>query len=165
LVIEPLRRLLREEFPFQPVAEIRTMVEWVERSVTRPRFDMTLLGVFALIALTVAAVGVYGLIAYGVRRRRREIGVRMALGATSGEVSRMVIRQGFRVVAPGLMLGMAGALALTRLLSTELYGVEPNDPLTLTLAGALLLGTGLVACWGPARRATKVNPVETLHNE
>ena len=165
LVIEPLRRLLREEFPFQPVAEIRTMVEWVERSVTRPRFDMMLLGVFALIALTVAAMGVYGLIAYGVRQRRREIGIRMVMGATSRDVSRRVIGQGFRVVAPGLMLGIAGALALTRLLSAELYGVEPNDPLTLTVASALLLGTGLVACWGPARRATKVNPVETLHDE
>ena len=164
-LITPLRMLLREAFPQQPVAEIRTMNEWLDQSFVRPRFDAALLTVFATVALVIASLGVYALISYGVRRRWREIGVRMALGATPGDVSSMVIKQAVWLIAAGVTLGMAGASALTRFLAAQLYGVKPHDPLILATACGVLIVTGLVASWGPAHRAARIDPGNTLHQE
>lgn len=164
-LVTPLRSLLRETFPDQPLAEIRTMEEWMSQSLVRPRFDATLLAVFAATALVIACMGVYALISYGVRRRWREIGVRMALGATQGDVLHFVVRQAFWLVLSGLILGVAGAFALTRFLSSQLYGVQPIDAVTLVVACGVLFVTGLAASWGPARWAARVDPGMTLRQE
>jgi len=164
-LVEPLRRLLREEFPNQPVAEIRTMVEWVEQSVAGSRFNTTLFAVFAFLALTVATIGIYGVISYNVRRRWKEIGVRIALGATPRDISALVMRQAIRLVAPGLIAGIAGTLLLSRFLAAQLYEIKANDPAALAGAAALLCATGLLAAWAPARRARRANPAETLRQE
>ena len=164
-VVDSLTSLLRRSFPEQPLGEVRTMEEWLDRSLTRPRFDAVLLTVFAAIALIIASMGVYALISYGVRRRWREIGVRIALGASPGDISRLVVRRAGLLVISGLFIGIAGSFALTRLLSSQLYGVEPNEPSILAAGGALLLGTGLLASWGPARWASQVDPGITLRQE
>lgn len=164
-LIKPLRMLLREAFPQQPVAEIRTMNEWLNRSFVRPRFDAALLTVFAIVALAIASMGLYALISYGVRRRWREIGVRMALGATQRDVLSMVLKKAFWLIAGGLILGVAGASALTRLLSAQLYGVEPDNPLILISACGVLIATGLFASWRPANWAAKLDPGNTLRQD
>lgn len=138
------------------------MAKSVADSISSKRFTMTLLGVFALLALLLASIGIYGVLSYMVGQRSKEIGVRMALGAQRLDVLRMVLKDGARMTLTGIVLGVIGALALTRLMRTMLYGVRPTDPLTFVSVAALLGAIAMLACYVPARRATKVDPVEAL---
>jgi ABC-type antimicrobial peptide transport system permease subunit len=134
-------------------------------SIAWPRFLTTLLGVFAAVALALAAVGVYGVMSYSVAQRTREMGIRIALGAKPGDVRRMVIAQGFSLALGGIGLGLAAALVLSRTLRALLYDVAPRDPLTLGVVSAALALVALVACWIPARRATGADPLRALRQD
>jgi putative ABC transport system permease protein len=149
----------------QPVTNIETMEGLLAKSVAPRRFNLLLLGVFALVGLALAGVGLYGVMSYTVTQRTREIGVRMAMGAQPGDVLRLVIGEGMKLVLIGALLGLGGALALTRLLTTLLFGVSATDPLTFIVIAALLIIVALLACWLPARRATKVDPMIALRHE
>ena len=127
---------------------------------TTPRFQAMLIGAFALVAMLLAAAGLYGSLAHAVGRRQRELGIRMALGARGGDVLRMVLSQGMRLAMAGLALGMIATLVFTRVLAGFLYEVEPNDPATLLLVGAVLVLVSAAACLAPARRATAIDPVK-----
>ena len=148
-----------------PVFEIRTMEQRVLESLTPRRFAMYLLGIFAAVALALSAVGIYGVMAQSVTQRTHEIGIRMALGAEPRDVLRLVVGQGMALAAIGLVTGVAVALGLTRWMSRLLFGVRPTDPLTFLAVAAVLAAVALAACYLPARRATRVNPVEALRHE
>jgi putative ABC transport system permease protein len=148
-----------------PIPEIRGMNQLLSTSVARPRFNMLLLGIFAAIALVLSAVGVYGVMSYSVVQRTHEIGIRMALGAAKADVLKLVVGQGMRLSIIGIGLGAVAALALTRVLTTMLFGVEPTDPATFVLISVLLTIVTLAACIVPARRATKVDPIVALRYE
>lgn len=148
-----------------PIAQVQPLRDVWTRSMNQEQFVLTLLGVFGMAALLLAAVGVYGVTAQAARRRTREIGIRMALGARAPDVVGLMLRQGLAVIALGLVVGLGTALVATRALSTLLYGVEPTDPATLVSVVALLGGVALVACYVPARRATAVDPVTSLRAE
>ena len=149
----------------QPVFDVRTMDERVADAASGVRFNATLLGFFGFVALMLAAVGVYGVIAYSVAERTHEIGIRIALGASRRDVAGMVMTQGTLMTAAGLALGLAGAVFTTRYLSTLLYGIAPRDPATLGGAAAMLGVVALTACYLPARRATRVDPMVALRHE
>ncbi len=138
------------------------MEKTVADSISNKRFTMTLLGVFASLALLLASIGIYGVLSYMVGQRSKEIGVRMALGAQKFDVLRMVMKDGARMTLAGILVGLAGALALTRLMRSMLYGVRPTDPLTFVSVAVLLGGIAMLACYVPARRAMKVDPMEAL---
>ena len=161
----PVRQVIREMDANLPVAEVRTLESVLRDSIGRQRFTMLLLAVFAGSALLLAAIGVYGVMAFWVTERTREIGVRMALGATRGEVAGLVVRQALKPAAIGIVVGGLTGLALTRLVSGLLYGVPPHDPLTFGVAPVLLLSIALLAAWLPARRAARQDPVKALHYE
>ena len=165
----PVRAALKGVDPNLLIWETRTMDELVGRWTAPQRFNVTLLGLFAALALLLSAVGIYGVMSYAVTQRTHEIGIRMALGARGRDVLRMVVRQGMTLTLTGLGLGLVGALAgaflLKRVLSGLLYGVSPLDPLVIGLVSALLAAVALVACLVPARRATKVDPMEALRYE
>ena len=165
LAAEPLRRVLRETAPDLPVTALRTMEQVVSEGNTMRRFFATLMITFSAVALVLAMVGLYGLIAYSVTQRRMEIGVRMSLGADRARVLRMILRDGMRLVTFGLALGVAGSLALSGVLAALLYGVAPRDPLVLGAVALVLFATGALASAVPALRASRVAPVEALrHN-
>jgi putative ABC transport system permease protein len=149
----------------QPIAAVRTVSELFAQQEANRRFTTLLLGLFAGVALVLAVVGIYGVIAYATAQRTQEIGIRMALGADRGAVVRMVLAGGLRIAGAGLVLGVLGALALTQVLSSLLFGVSARDPLTFVLVPAALLMVSLAACWIPARRAMRVNPVIALRGE
>ncbi len=148
-----------------PLYNIATMDQLVSNSVAQPRLNLSLLVAFATLALALAAVGVYGVMAYAVTQRTQEFGIRMALGASPADVLKQVFLEGGRLAALGLGLGLIAALALTRLMASMLYGVKPSDPLSLAVAAALLAVVALAACYIPARRATRVDPLVALRYE
>jgi predicted permease len=160
-----IQRELREASGGLPVAHIRSMQQVVGESTARNDFYMTLLTIFAGVALLLAAIGVYGLMAYSVQQRTQEIGVRMALGASSQQVRRMVVVQGMQLALVGVVIGVGSALGLTRLMGSLLYGVKPRDPFTIALVAALLSGVTLLATYLPARRASRVDPMVALRYE
>jgi putative ABC transport system permease protein len=149
----------------QAVFNIRTMEQALAQSVAAQRFSMILLAVFALLALILAAVGIYGVISYSVAQRTREVGIRMALGAKTIDVLRLVMRDGLKLVFVGIVVGLGGALLLTRLMTTLLFGVTATDALTYVTVALGLIIVALFACCIPARRATKVDPLVALRFE
>jgi putative ABC transport system permease protein len=146
-------------------ANIRSMDDVLAQSVAVPRFNMLLLSAFALIALALSAIGIYGVIGYSVAQRTHEIGVRMALGAERVDVLKLVLKEGVVVAAAGVALGLAGAAALSRVMTTLLFGITARDPLTFALGGGTLLVVALFASYVPAIRATRVEPVIALRAE
>jgi putative ABC transport system permease protein len=151
--------------PDQPVTHMQTMDQVFSNSVAQPRLQLVLLLVFGGLAGLLAAVGIYGVVAYSVARRTREIGIRVALGAQRADVARMVLREGAVLAAAGIGIGLAGALALTRVLRTLLFETTPNDPATLICVAAAVLLLVLLATLIPAHRATRVNPITALRYE
>ena len=149
----------------QPITDVKTMSAYVSNSVAPRRSNAILLGAFAAVALVLASVGVYGVIAYSVTQRVREIGIRIALGAESGDVIKLIVGRGLALVSVGIVLGLAGALALTRVMSSLLYGVRATDPITFALVTFLLIGVSVLASYIPARRAARVDPMVALRNE
>jgi ABC-type antimicrobial peptide transport system permease subunit len=147
------------------ITQVWTMDDVLATAVTQPRFNMILFGGFALLALGLGAVGIYGVISYAVAQRTREIGVRMALGAQSHDVLKLVVAEGMALAASGVGIGLLASFALTRLVKTLLFGVSATDPLTFGSIALLLTGVALVACWIPAWRATKVDPMIALRCE
>jgi putative ABC transport system permease protein len=164
-LIPAIREALHRMDKDQPIAKIRTMDQLVANSVARSRFMMFLLSAFAGLALVLACIGIYGVMAYSVAQRTREIGIRMALGAQKNDVLGMVIRQGVRLALLGVVIGIAGAIVLTRFLSSLLYGVKTTDPLTFVAVSLLLTAVALPACYIPARRAMRVDPTVALKYE
>ena len=163
--VPELRRAVLDLDPALPLDDVMTMDARLSGSVARPRFYALLLGLFATLALVLAAVGVYGILAYTVSQRRREIGIRMAVGARQASILALVLRQGATLTALGLVFGVLAALATTRLLRGLLFGVTPNDMTTFVVAPLVLGAIGLLACYLPARRAARVDPVLALRGE
>jgi putative ABC transport system permease protein len=149
----------------QPVYNMESLQQALSDSIAPRRFNLFLLGTFAAAALLMAIVGIYGVIAYSVTQRTREIGIRMALGAQRGEVVQMVVRQGMGIALSGIVVGLAAALGLTRLMASLLYDVKPNDPSTFALVAITLAATAGLASWGPALRAALVDPLIALRHE
>lgn len=160
-----VRSIVGELDPAIPVADVRTMAEVTRGATAEQSFQGLVLGVFAGMGLVLVLVGVYGVTSYLVARRTRELGIRLALGATPGGVRGLVLREGLAMTAVGLVLGVGAALALSRLLESLLYGVDARDPLTFVLVPALLAATAVLSAGIPARRAARVDPVETLRHE
>jgi putative ABC transport system permease protein len=161
----PARALVRELDPLLAIVSIRSMVELMDLAVAQPRFTVLLLGVFGGVALALAAIGIYGVLSYAVKRRTREIGIRIALGGEPRHVVRLVVGQGMRLALLGLAVGVLGAFLATRLMTRLLYGVSATDPLTFVAITVLLALVALVASWLPARRAVRTDPRAALAAE
>jgi ABC-type antimicrobial peptide transport system permease subunit len=157
-----IRNEIRQMDASLPVANVRTMNEVVAVALATPRLTGFVLGVFAAIALALAAVGIYGVVAYIVSQRTQEIGIRLALGAGRSQMLGMVLRQALALAAIGIVAGLIGAFALTRLIQSLLYGVRPHDPITFVAVAAALVLVAFAASFLPARRATKVSPMIAL---
>jgi putative ABC transport system permease protein len=164
-LLPAIRAKMHELDPELALANTATMDDWIAQSAAEPRFNSILLGTFAFVALLMAAIGIYGVLAYSVSQRTREIGVRMALGAQRGDVLRLIVIEGMRVAFIGLGIGLAGGLALGRFLSSLLFGVTARDPMTFGAVAAALSAVALAACIVPARRASRVEPMEALRYE
>jgi putative ABC transport system permease protein len=164
-MIAAVREAIRSVDPQQGVMDTATMEQRITESVAQPRLETTLLGGFGLLALVLACVGIYGVLAYAVSQRLREIGIRLALGATSGRILREILRSGLSLAALGLFIGLAAALALTRYLEVLLYSVRPTDPSVFALSIATLFFVATSACYLPARRASRVDPIDVLREE
>jgi len=160
-----LRNEVRQIDAEQPVYNVRTMDEFIANATAQQRLQASLSSIFSVLALVLVAVGIYGVVAYWVRQRRREIGVRIALGAGVTDILKMVIVQGMRNVLLGLTLGLIGSFALTRWMGSSVFGLSVNDPFTFVLVALLVFGVAFVACYLPAWRATKVSPSTALRNE
>jgi len=160
--------VMREARALEPnvaIYDVKTMEQWLSGSLARRRFAMLALGLFAGVAMLLAAVGIYGVMSYATAQRTREIGVRVALGAQRRDVLSLVIRKGVNLALIGTAIGLVGCLAVTRLVSSLLYGVTPTDPWTIASASLLLVVVTILASWLPARRAAKVDPMEALRYE
>ena len=164
-VVPGIKAQVRAVDPDQPVSQIRTMEQVLGESLAQRKFSLVLIGIFAGLSVLLAAIGIAGVMAFLVAQRTQEMGIRMALGAQSNDVFALVLGQGLRMASLGLIIGLAGAFGLTRLLSGMLYGVKPGDPLTFALVSAFLVGVALLACWLPARSATRVDPMVALRYE
>jgi putative ABC transport system permease protein len=160
-----VRREIARLDPDQPISDVRTMDERIGRSLESRRFSTILLALFSALALALAAIGIYGIIAYAVTQRTHEIGVRLALGAQRRDVLRMIVGQGMAMTAAGTAVGMVSALLAARLMSSLLFGVSAADPVTFTAIPILLAAVAFVACYVPARRATRVDPLVALRTE
>ena len=160
-----MQRQVLELDPDQPVFRIRTMDELVSESMARRRLSMVLLGIFAGVALALAAVGIYGIMSYTVAQRSHEVGIRMALGAGSGEVMRLVLGQSVWLTLGGIVAGLAGSLFLTKFLSSLLFNVKATDPMTFGVVALILMAVALLASFVPAYRATTLDPVNALRQE
>ena len=160
-----VRQVVNEVDRSVPVADVKTMDHIVSESITQPRFNLFLLGLFSAVAMVLSAAGIYGVTAYTVTQRTHELGIRIALGAQMSDVLKMILGQGMAVIGIGLVLGLAAAFALTRLLRSLLFGVGENDPLTFVAITFVLVLVALVASYIPARRATKVDPLTALRTE
>jgi len=163
--VAAIRRIVASVDPTIPVANVETMDEIIDSNVVDRRQQMMLLGAFAALALVLASIGLYGVLSYAVTQRSREIGLRMALGASGSSVVRMVVRHGLILTGIGIAIGLAGSWAATRSLKNLLYGVSATDPVTFAEVAALLTLIALAACWIPARRASKVDPITVLREE
>jgi putative ABC transport system permease protein len=161
-LVEGVRREVFAIDRYQPLSEVRAMDDVVANTVVRDRLSAWLLGLFAVIALVLAALGIYGVIAYSVTERTQEIGVRLALGAQPGRILQLVLGQSVRLVLVGLAIGLTTSLALSRLLESLLFDVRPRDPLVLAWISALLLGVAVAAAFMPALRALRVHPIVAL---
>jgi putative ABC transport system permease protein len=164
-LISAVRRAVADVDPSQPLFNVMTMEQRLADTTTSPRLNASLLGGFAAVALLLAVVGIYGVMSYAVTQRRREIGVRMALGAQRSDVLGLVIHSGLRLTLLGVAIGLVGAFALTRYLTNLLYSVKVTDPVTFLGVAVALTGVALFACWLPARRAARVDPMEALRQE
>jgi putative ABC transport system permease protein len=162
---EAVRHAVQSVDPNMPLSRLGTMEDLVGESVGQRRLSAMLFGGFALLALSLACLGIYGVMSYGVAQRRQEIGVRIALGAGAASVVGLLVKQGGMLVLAGLVFGLAGALALTRLLRNQLFGIEATDPATFAAVATLLLATALAATWLPAWRAANLDPVKALREE
>jgi ABC-type antimicrobial peptide transport system permease subunit len=157
--------VVRSLDPGLPIYDVRTMAERVDQSLARRRFSMLLLGLFAGLALALAMIGIYGVMAYLVNQGTREIGIRMALGATHGDILGLVIRQGMTLSFSGVALGLSGAFIISRFIRSLLFGIEATDAVTFTVVPTLLVLTALLASFIPSRRAAKVDPMIALRYE
>jgi putative ABC transport system permease protein len=164
-LVSAVRREILAVDPDQPLARVATMEARIDDSLKLQRFSMSLMGLFAALALALAVVGLYGVLAYTVVERTHEIGVRLALGASARDIVRLIVGQGMRLTLIGLGLGVAGALALTRLMARLLFNVSAADPATFVFIAAVLVGVALLACYIPARRATRIDPMAALRCE
>jgi putative ABC transport system permease protein len=149
----------------QPVYNIRTLGGLLSDSVATPRFRTSLLALFAMVALILAAVGLYGVVTYSVTQGTHDIGVRMALGACVSDVLKLVLKNGMKLAFAGVAVGLVGALALTRLISALLFEVQPTDAITFAIVSVVLIAITLLACYVPARRAARIDPLEALREE
>jgi putative ABC transport system permease protein len=149
----------------QPVAEVRTMQSWMDELTARSRFGTLLLGIFAALALVLAAIGIYGVMSYSVTQRTHELGIRIALGAQSRDLLKLILGRGFALTLVGIALGLVASFALTRVMSSLLFGVSATDPVTFGGLALLLSAVALAACYIPTRRALKVDPMVALRNE
>ena len=164
-LVPDVRTVLRGVDPELPNGDFQPLEQLVDQAVSPRRFVTILLGGFSLLALILASLGIYGVISYSVNQRTNEIGIRIALGASTLGVLRLVLTQGVKLVVIGLLIGLATAFALTRVLSSLLFGIGATDPLTFLAIAFLLTGVALLACYIPARRATKVDPMIALRYE
>jgi len=164
-LIDGVRSAVREVNSDAPVFRVRPMTDVMANSTAQQRFNTVLMSVFAVVALVMAAIGLYGVIAYSVTQRTHELGIRMALGAGSGDVIKLVVGQGMLLASTGVVIGLGAAFALTRLMSSLLFGVSPRDPVTFAAIALILTGVALGACFVPARRATRVDPMIALRYE
>jgi ABC-type antimicrobial peptide transport system permease subunit len=164
-LVAPLRAALLRIDPVQPIYDVKTMQERIRTSLDDRRTPMLLLGLFAALALALSAIGIYGVLAFSVASRTGELGVRMSIGAQRSHILRLVLADGARLAGIGLGIGLIGSLALSQLVKTQLYGVGAVDPLTLIGVVLVLAATAFVACWLPARRASRVSPTEALRYE
>jgi predicted lysophospholipase L1 biosynthesis ABC-type transport system permease subunit len=160
-----LESIVREGDPSVPIVRLRDMESVFNQSIERPRLLAQLLGGFAGLALLLAAIGTYGVLSYMVAERRREIGIRMALGADQGNVLSQVLKQGLTLTTIGVVVGLAGAFAMNRLIASMLFGVQPTDPATLVIVVATITLVATVACWLPAWRASRVDPIVVLRED
>jgi putative ABC transport system permease protein len=164
-VAAAIRQEVRKMDKDLPVTDVAMLPDAIEASVAQPRFRTLLLGLFAAMALALAAIGIFGVISYSVSCRTNEIGIRMALGARRADVLKQVLGEGVKIALIGLMCGFIGSLAATRLIGTLLFGVKVSDPLTFAVVAAILAIVTLAACYIPARRATHVDPIVALRYE
>jgi ABC-type antimicrobial peptide transport system permease subunit len=160
-----IQKELRDASGGLPVANIRTMEQTISRSTAAENFNMLVLTIFGCAALLLAAIGIYGLMAYSVAQRTQEIGIRLALGAGSSSVRNMVVFQGLRLAVVGVVIGLAAAFALTRLIASLLFGVKAWDPLVFSAVPAVLIAVAFLAVWLPALRASRVDPIDALRYE
>jgi putative ABC transport system permease protein len=164
-LVSAVRAKISETDPNLPVSGIMSMDDVVSTSVAQPRLTMQFAGIFAGCALLLAAIGIYGVMAYTVSARKQELGIRVALGARPADILRLVVGQGMRMTLIGVALGVVVSLALTRLLASLLFGVRASDPLVFGVAAIVLVGVAFLACYLPARRATRVDPIIVLRYE
>ena len=163
-LVTQVRGAVRAIDPEQPMADLRTLDQWIGRSLGTRRAPTLLLTLFGAVALLLSGIGIYGVVAFGVAQRVREFGIRQALGADRQTIVRMVLGQGVRTAVVGVTLGLAGAVALSRFLESQLYGVGTRDLTVFAAAGSLLLMASIVACYLPARGSTRIDPMVALRD-